>query len=92
MILTTYNVNMAVANTEYSFRVPSNTKYVLIKTRSGADLLKLSYDEGTSGTSYITIPATSTKTIVGTDNSTMSDIILYFQSPTPDIVEIETGQ
>lgn len=92
MILRTYNVTMVDADTEYYFKVPSNTKYVLIKTRTGADILKLSYDEGTSGTSYITIPATSTKTIVGTDNSTMSDVIIYFQSPTPDVVEIETGQ
>ena len=92
MILTTYNVNMAVANTEYSFKVPSNTKYVLIKTRTGTDLLKFSYEQGTSGTVYMTIPAGSTKTTVGTDNSSMSDVIIYFQSPTSDIVEIETGQ
>lgn len=92
MILRTYNVNMVVANTEYSFNVPSNTKYVLIKSRTGVDIIKLSYNEGTSGSVYITIPATSTKTIVGTDNSSLSDVILYFQSPTPDVVEIEIGQ
>jgi hypothetical protein len=83
---------MAIANTEYSFKVPSNTKYVLIKTRQGLDDLKLAYDQGMSGISYITVYATSTKTITGTDNSSMSDVILYFQSATPDVVEIEVGQ
>lgn len=92
MRLTTYNVDMVLANTEYYFKVPSNTKYVLIKTRTGADVLKFSYDQGTSGSTYMTIPAGSTKTTVGTDNSSMSDVIIYFQSPTPDVVEIETGQ
>jgi hypothetical protein len=85
-----HNVTMASANTEYSFKVPSNTKHLIIKGRSGLADIKMAYDVGKSGTEYITIPATSTKTMVGTERETMSDIILYFQSTITDVVEIET--
>ena len=92
MVAKVYNLTLTNPNTEYSFNVPSNTKYILIKGRSGEVDIKMSYDVGTSGTSYITIPATSTKTIVGSDKETMSDIILYFQATATDVVEIETWQ
>lgn len=92
MIGQTFNVNIAVPDTEYSFKVPSNTKYLLIKGRSGLVDIKMAYTEGESGTSYITIPASSTKTMTGTDRETMSDIILYFQATSTEVVEIETWQ
>lgn len=92
MIGKTHNVNMALANTEYNFKVPANTKYLLIKTRQGLADLKMAYEAGKSGSVYITVPATSTKTMTGSDVQTMSDIILYFQSTSPDVVEIETWQ
>lgn len=90
---TVFNVNMSSANTEYSLVLPGNTKRVLIKTRTGADDLKLGYAPNTSGTVYITIPATSTKVMDGEElRNCLSELTLYFQSPTPDIVEIETWQ
>jgi hypothetical protein len=92
MTVQTFNVDMTLANTEYSQKVPSNTKYLLIRTRNGLDDLKLSHVQGQSGSVYMTIPATSTKTIVGSPQSSLSDLILYFQSATPDMVEIETWQ
>ena len=92
MVGKVYNIDMAIADTEYSFHIPANAKYVLIKGRSGLSDIKLAYQAGQSGVAYITIPATSTKTMTGTDLSTMSDIVLYFQSSIPDVVEIEAWQ
>lgn len=92
MVGKTFNVDIAVIDTEYSFKVPANTKYLLIKGRSGRVDLKMAYEEGKSGTEYITIPKTSTKTMTGSSTSTMSDIILYFQATSTEIVEIETWQ
>ena len=88
----TFNVNIAIPDTEYSFQVPSNTKYLLIKGRSGLVDIKMAYSEGQSGAAYITIPASSTKTMTGTDKETMSDVILYFQASDTEVVEIETWQ
>ena len=85
-----YNVDMPTANTEYSQVLPSGTKKVLIKLRSGSSLLKLSYTNGESGTKYITIPVGSSKFLEGV---WLSNITLYFQSPdASQIAEIEVWQ
>lgn len=70
------NTTMTVANTEYSYAVPANTKKVLIKERSGSSAVKLAYTSGQSGTTYITIPAGSTKYLEG---AWLTGITLYFQ-------------
>jgi hypothetical protein len=90
MVGQTFNVNIAVPDTEYSFKVPANTKYLLIKARDLNVDLKLAFTEGLSGTTYITIHAGSTKTMTGVTSSTMSDVILYFQANSTTVVEIET--
>jgi hypothetical protein len=92
MVAKTFNVNIVSPNTEYSFKVPANTKYLLVKSRSLDVDLKMAYEEGKSGTEYITIPGSSTKTITGASTSTLSDIILYFQATETAVVEIETWQ
>ena len=82
---------MTSADTEYSQALPKGTKKVLIKLRSGAALLKLSYVSGTpEATPYITIPAGSSKYLEGV---WLSDITLFFQSPTASqVAEIEIWQ
>jgi hypothetical protein len=92
MVGQTFNVNIAVPDTEYSFKVPANTKYLLVKARALDVDLKMAYESGKSGSEYITIPASSTKTMTGSSNSTMSDVILYFQATETAVVEIETWQ
>jgi hypothetical protein len=88
--MTVYIYNVAITpNTEASKAMPSNTKRILIKTRTGADDLKIAYTATESGTEYITIPAGATKVFEETPNQSLSDLVLYFQSPTADTVEIE---
>ena len=73
-----YNVTMGTANTEYSQLLSDNTRKVLIKLRSGAAALKLSYASGESGSKYMNIPAGSSKYIEGIY---LKGLTLYFQSP-----------
>ena len=87
---TIYNKTMTLANTEYSQALPKGTKKVLIKERSGADIIKLAYAVNQSGTTYITIPIGSSKYLEGV---WLSETTLYFQCPTAGLVlEIEVWQ
>lgn len=82
-----YNVTMTSADTEYSQALDQGTQKFLIKERSGGSDMKLSYTETESGTTYITIPAGTAKTV---DVVNLKDITLYFQSPDAGkVAEIE---
>jgi len=84
---TVTNVTMTAANTEYSHTVQANTKKLLIKERSGGSSVKLCYTSGASGTTYITIPAGSSKYLEAT---WLRGIVLYFQCPDAgNVLEIE---
>jgi hypothetical protein len=72
------NVSMASANTEYSYAVPAGVNKVLIKLRSSSVDLKLSYTSGESGTTYLTVPAGSAKSI--DDIKGGGGLTLYFQA------------
>jgi len=82
---TIYNVTMVAGNTEYSLAMPSNAKGFIIKTRTGADTLKLALKPTESGTNYITVPVGSTLELV---EGYLSGKTIYFQSATPDVVEV----
>ncbi len=86
---TVYNITIT-ADTEEQFVIPSNAKYILLKTRNALAPLKLAYAEGESGSNYITIPSGATKTMSGSVLSSMNDAKLYFQSTVGDVVEIES--
>jgi hypothetical protein len=80
------NVSMTLANTEYSYNIPSGVNKVLLKLRDGGVDLKLSYTSGTSGTTYITIQSGSVKSI----DDMKGGLTIYFQSDTASqVLEIE---
>jgi hypothetical protein len=84
---TVYNVTLTSANTEYSRSIPANARKVFIRERSGLVSIKLAYASGQSGTTYLTIPAGTQKTL---ENCFLSGVILYMQSGTPGtLVEVE---
>src|SRR6266850_7972436 len=49
------NISMALAGTEYTVTLPSNTTKFMFKLRNTADV-QLAYSAGTTGTIYISIP------------------------------------
>ena len=86
--VTIANVTMTTGDTEYNYALPAGTQKVLIKLRGTGAVCKLAYVSGQSGTTYLTIPAGSSKTIEGIKGTAMT---LYFQSPTASqVAEIES--
>lgn len=84
------NVSMTSANTEYSYALPSGTSKALIKLRDGTVACKLGYVSGASGTTYLTIPAGSSKEITDIKGT---GITLYFQSASASqVLEVEVWQ
>ena len=82
-----YNKTMTLANTEYSQALSADCKKVLIKERSGGSDVKLAYAVGTSGSVYITVPASSSKSLEGIQ---LRGLTLYFQCPDAGkVLEIE---
>ena len=53
---TIYNLDVLVANTEYSQVLPSNTKKLLIKSRVHNATLQFAFAVGQSGTNFVSIP------------------------------------
>lgn len=82
------NVAMAGATTECSYDIPAGTKRFEIKLRALNALLKLSFTEGASGTTYMTIPYGGSYI---ENDVKAGPITLYFQSPTASqVAEIKT--
>ncbi len=80
------NVAMTTANTEYYYDIPSGTNKVLLKLRDGGVDLKLCYTSGASGTTYLTVPAGTAKSI---DNM-KGGITVYFQAASASqVLEVE---
>ncbi len=71
------NTAMATANTEYSYAIPANAKRIEFKLRSLNALLKYSFTEGASGTTYITIPYGESEII---EDAKLGGKTLYVQS------------
>lgn len=53
------NIVLTLANTEYYFDIPENSRQFAFKTRNPNHKLQFSFEENTSGTVYITLNALS---------------------------------
>jgi len=79
------NISAPVANTEYSYVLPIDTKQVLIQARLGK--LKLAFISGDSGTTYITVNYGCNFMI----ENIKTNSTIYFQSNKAlDVIEINT--
>lgn len=74
---TLYNVDCAVADTEYSQALPAGTRKFTIKARGGD--LKVCFTNGQSGATYILLTDGQSMT---EDNVSLTGKTLYFESPT----------
>jgi len=80
------NVAMATKNTEYSYAIPTGVSKILIKLRDSGVALKLAYTSGASGTTYLTVPAATAKSI----DNIKGGITIYFQADTDSqVLEVE---
>ena len=87
---TLVNVAMASADTEYSYAIPAGVNKVLLKLRDPGESFKLAYASGTSGTTYFTVAAGSSKELTEIKGT---GITLYFQSPgLSQTMEVEVWQ
>lgn len=73
------NLTMTNADTEVSQVIPDETRILTMKLRSGSAELKISFEQGQSGTTYITVPRGSSFHMEGVF---LSKITVYVQSPT----------
>lgn len=79
------NVTLTLANTEYSYTLPTLTKRFMIKSRSGHDF-RYSPVLGESGTNFLLLPSYWQDNVVGVVTRT-----LYFQSKNAgEIMEISS--
>lgn len=82
---TIYNVVFTTVNTEYSQKLPDNTKrfriYAVNAAKTGVHgaVLKVAFAEGASSTTFIPIPAGGFYQEESVDAESLT---LYFQSPT----------
>lgn len=77
-----HNVTAVLANTEYSFLLPSKCSGFFLRARTPCTI-QLSYDVGTTGVTYVTmLPRTNFKD----DNFYASGQSIYFRSDTPGVV------
>lgn len=73
---TVANVALPTANVEVPYALPSNTRRFEIKLRDNAPM-KLAYVAGTSGTTYVSLPAGG---VYSEDGLSTVTLTLYFQS------------
>ena len=84
--ITIANVDIANANTEYSYELPANTKKFKVKLRNVGYPLKLAIVEGDSGTTYVNIAQGKSHE---QKDIRISNTILYFQTTAgSQVVEI----
>jgi len=83
------NVSILLANTEYSYTLPTGTKKIILKVRDGMSKTKLSFISGTSGTNYVTVTPGTSWSVEGI--SSLAGFTLYFQTSKSDqVMEILT--
>ena len=71
------NFSMPLANTEYAYAFPDNTRRFMIQNRN-VGIIKLSYTSGESGTNYFSL---SGGVVYSERNIETTTITLYLQSP-----------
>ena len=81
---TVANLNTPIANTEYSFVFPTETKKIRIKARNNS-LLKYTTIMGQSGTTFISVKPGNVEVIENININT--PLTLYFQSTAPEVIE-----
>ena len=86
--VTIVNVSLS-ASTEGSYALLAGTNKVLFKLRQTGVALQLAYISGESNTTYITIPAGSSKEITDIKGTGLT---LYFFAASAVTVEIEVWQ
>ena len=79
---TIVNVDITLANTEYSYTLPAKTRKFTIKLRDPGYPLKLAIVESGSGTTYVNIPQGGTHM----EDDIKVPLTLYFQSITGSMV------
>ena len=72
-----FNVELTEANTEYAFALPDGARSFLFKTRTPEHPLKVSFEQGKSGSVFMTFY----KTGLSEENILARSQVLYFQSP-----------
>lgn len=84
--VTIHNISIALANTEFSQALPTDTKKFCVRIRDGAAQLNLAFTGGQSGTTYVKIRRGQSFTSADID---FASLTLFMQSPTVGaIVEI----
>jgi hypothetical protein len=81
------NISAPIANTEYSYTIPTNSKKILIRVRDGLAKMRLAFVLGDTTIKYISM---SMGAIFTEDNmKTSPGFTVYFQTSKPDqVVEI----
>lgn len=81
-----FNVTLTSANTEYPQALPTNTRKFTIVPRTSTHVIKYAFNEGESGTLYMSIGAAG----AWNDNIGIGNLTIYMQSTTAGaVVEIE---
>lgn len=82
---TIFNLSALLANTEYSYAIPSNTRKIQVKVR-GLATVQFSFTVNESNTTFITIP---TGTVYTDDNLDLTGKTLYLRTnKASQIIEI----
>jgi hypothetical protein len=83
------NFSAALANTEYSYVIPTSSKKFIIRVRDGLSKMKVAFALGATSTQYITVNMGSSYEVDGL--STLAGFTVYFQTNKPNqVVEIIT--
>ncbi len=78
--VTTANVTMASANTEYNYTLPDHTHRFVMQLRDDSVAWKVSSASGQSGATYMSIPAKGQLWEDGLVTNVGTDLTFYFQS------------
>ena len=76
------NATLTSANTEYAVSIPEGTRQLSLKARNLSHVVKFSFEEGTSGSTYATLEGFS----YCNESILSKDLIIYLQSPTAGCV------
>jgi hypothetical protein len=76
------NATLTLANTEYSVAIPEGTRQFCFKARNLDNIVKFSFEDGASGTTYATLDGFA----YYEDSVLAQSIVIYMQSPTAGCV------